>query len=477
MVISGATQATYHPNIAQGRDNQTLKAVPTGFQVPARTLTFGQCHGLSEPLKSRESSSFGSRVIDFFSGLVSMSLTKISDVVVSLEDEATLKKHINKNTVAFIVTPHPEYFTDAQVDKKLANKFFPEASFMMDASFFKMPVISTVLRSANVRPNNGGKEGLQQAVDCAMEGTGFLLKFEGGVTGKNDKIHAGLPGAADMAIEAYMQSKAAGDNRKIYIVPNAWKYVFDGDISPGLQKHMAFIEKKMNLPSNSGLSLPDRFAKLQINILKKLMCELRKTESLPKSLEDIELSNSNFFFVRAELLKQYKKELDALVGKRYGQDIRLFGHYEKELDKYSKLKTKEGKETYQKLNSLFQAFKHLKGLDEEVYNTSTLTQEHLFESLLRIRRYFELNAIPFLPDNAPGPRKAYVRVGEPIDVRDFVAKGSKNPWFRMAELRDEVQTSMQDAIDDLNRSRELRVKMSRFRVANRLGDTPRVREL
>jgi hypothetical protein len=468
MVISGATQATYHPRIVQGWENKTLKAVPAGFQAPASPLTFGKCFKQTEnPAYSR---TYGDVAIDIASNLVSNVRTNLKEVVVSPQDRELIKKYVNPNTAAIITTNHSQYFTDAQVDKRLANQCFPKAVFMLHAGFFN-PVFKPFLLSAHTRPNTGGDEGVRQSAGYAMQGTGFLLKPEGGRTWTNDKIQDLLPGVYKISMETLKQSDA-GDKRPVYTVPMVYKYIFDGDVRKGLQENIEFIEKKMGLEPHPDLPLADRLSTLQVNILQKLMNDLGK----PESLKDIKLSRSTFFFHRAELLKFYEQQLDDLVGEEFGQGVRRVVRYEKLVEKYGKLKTAEGQKVYQKLNPLVHAFKYLKGFEESLYNSPTLTQEHIFEILLRIIQGFEL-IHPDIPPNVPGPQRAYVRVGKPIDVRRFVEKGSKDRCFQNAEFLREVQTRMQDALDELNRDPDLRQKMDRYRVHNRLYDKPLIRSL
>jgi 1-acyl-sn-glycerol-3-phosphate acyltransferase len=467
MVISGATQATYHPRIAQGWENKTLKAIPAGFQTSASPLTFGKCLQKENPAYSR---TYGDVVIDVISNQFSHWRTNLKDVVVSPQDMKLIEKYINPNTAAIITTNHSQYFTDAQVDKRLAGKCFPKAFFMLAAGFFN-PLFKPFLMSAHARPNNGGDEGVRQAASYALQGNGFLMKPEGGRTWTNDKIQDLLPGVYKISMEALKQSDAT-DKRPVYTVPIVYKYIFDGDVRKGLQENMAFIEKKMGLEPRPDLPLAERFSTLQINILQKLMNDLDK----PESLKDIQLSRSNFFFHRAELLKFYEQQLDDLVGEEFGQGVRRVVRYEKLEEKYKKLKTGEGQKVYQKLRPLVHAFKYLKGFEESLYNSQSLTQEHLFEIMLRIIQGFEL-IDPDIPPNVPGPQRAYVRVGKPVDVRRFVEKGSKDHCFQNAEFLREVQTRMQDAMDDLNRDPDLRQKMDRYRIPNRLYDKPVIRLL
>ena len=111
----------------------------------------------------------------------------------------------------------------------------------------------------------------------------------------------------------------------------------------------------------------------------------------------------------------------------------------------------------------------LGGFNETVYDTPTLTQEEIAESLKRLRasllrhgaRHSLHNALP----KPHGPRVAHVRVPEPIRID--AARASGDLEVRLAyrdELLTRTRAAMQQQLDAL--SHELAPELDRYRHAN-----------
>lgn len=403
-------------------------------------------------------------VLDVLNELVMRTRTQIEEIVVSDADKEALKKYINEKTATFVVTPHPEYFTDAQIDRWMGKNYYPNAIYWLHSMFF-LPGISYVLRGINAIPHTSGEVGKNASVEGVMRGKAVLLHPGGRVNGVNDKIQKAMPGVVDMSQAAAERSRD-GDGRPVYVLPLMWKYVFNQDVTPGLQREMKIIEGKMKLPVHPDLPMAERYFELQKNILMKLCTELGK----PQSLQTLPLTHGNFFRYCGELQDYYMEQLEGMLGEFPGEEGRVLSKYEKILEKMGGGKTPEEKRKFEKATCLLEAVQHLNGMAEDVYNSPTLTQEQVFESLKRIRRDFNLDWYSALPPAVAGPRKAYIRVGKPIDVSKWL-KAHPNPgWYHKAELWAAIQQRMQHTLDDLNS--DLEPKAGRYRFKNKFFDKP-----
>jgi uncharacterized protein (UPF0297 family) len=109
----------------------------------------------------------------------------------------------------------------------------------------------------------------------------------------------------------------------------------------------------------------------------------------------------------------------------------------------------------------------LNGFSAEVYNIPTLTQEHIAESLKRIRQQMLYGGYDDAAKMVPRPishRTAHIRVPEPINITEKLNGRNEIPDAERDEILAEVKRRMQDTLDQLNRDIEPAVKP--YRAAN-----------
>ena len=81
-------------------------------------------------------------------------------------------------------------------------------------------------------------------------------------TWQAERVGSLRPGIAEMALETARAAAAAGDPRPVFIVPVLWRLRFTADVSRGLGREIAIIERSLRLPSARGRGLRERFAGL-----------------------------------------------------------------------------------------------------------------------------------------------------------------------------------------------------------------------
>jgi hypothetical protein len=288
-------------------------------------------------------------------------------------------------------------------------------------------------------PGGGGGGGKAYSVEWALAGKNVLLHPEGAVGWHGDLIGHLYNGAVEMAIEA---AKRAEKDRQVLLAPIIWKLVFNRDVSRVLHKEMDYVENSLELPKTSRSDdLGQRLYDICVAILAK-----------SEAHYGVKPTKAHFFKRQdkliAKLLPILGKELDALGA-------------EPEISTVTTDLIRRGERWLRTADRKSKAAKSIKALTEDLrlrlrfqpdfYTGSHITQEHIGESLKRIRSVhckgtFKDTLNSFMPQPA-GPRTAHIRIPEPIhisadtDVPDAIEK-----------LRLHLQTTLDEVNTELDRA-------------------------
>jgi 1-acyl-sn-glycerol-3-phosphate acyltransferase len=375
-------------------------------------------------------------------------LMNITGIDIPHEDVVKLRQAVNNDTAAFIAANHPEYFTDMLLDKELSMLAFPKmASWAKDELINVSASVRAFWSKVNVISHKSGDAGKEYSIQWALTGKGVLLHPEGTVRWTSDKVHKPYPGVAAMSVEAAKRS-LKGDKRPVYVVPIVWKMHFTRDVSRGLKKEMAQIESKLGLPINKGMPVLDQFTALLCNILAQKETEFGLA---PEKRQD-PITGATYFDRQIQLRSELISRLESRYGVFNGDLDWKYHNLEKAI---KRMKTTDPQQ-YQKDKHLLQGIRYLMGFTMDVYNVPRLTQEHMAESLKRIKQQlFPNTSIDVLKKQVPVPvasRRAQVRVDDPINVTAMLQKGLTTEDAIKARLLSEVQRRMQGKLDEINRT-------------------------
>lgn len=428
-------------------------------------------------------------------------------------DLERLKVAVNPNTAAFMGPNHPEFFTDWMLDKYVSTQVAPfMASWAAEGFVNGMgKLFQKFWLSNNLIAHTGGKAAKDYSVQWAMKGNGVLLHPEGNVYWTGDKVHYIFPGIVDMAIEANKRSAelqkkianldtrimacqglaknslesreeipvleaqkkalvAQGAHRPAFVVPLIWKLHFNKDVTRELHGEMAKIEKKLKLPIGSKQeSAIQRFEQLQMNLLRRQ----EEKFALPEAQRNASFEANQLFERQTQLQDFLMGELEKTYGKKSdikGDNIRHLAKAIKEATQQEEAKEAPDKaklDTLKQHKKMHSEIERLNGFSAEVYNTPTLTQEHIAESLKRIRQQMLYGGYDDAAKMVPRPishRTAHIRVPEPINITERLNGRTEISDAERDVILAEVKRRMQDTLDQLNRDIEAAVKP--FRAAN-----------
>lgn len=361
-------------------------------------------------------------------------------------DRARLRSVVNERTGAFIAPNHPEFGLDWMMDKELSTLVAPRVACW--ASHGIVASAPWFWTRNNLVANNGGEAARQYSVEWSMRGHGVLLHPEGSVRWTSDKIHPLFHGTAEMAIETARRLHEARSDRPTFIVPIVWKYRYMNDVSAGMHREMDAIERALSLASSGHLPVAKRFCSLQLSVLARQMTRF-----------EFDGVNEPNFFARQRAFQT--RLVDDLVSaytiERADSMERTIERIARAIRRLCVTSSGDSERAARLADDLAKANEahRLGGFNHDVYSAPRLSQEHIFESLKRLRaalldRGLRNMVHNYLP-TPYGPRVAHVRVPEPVAVDPVRASGSESDRATYVEwLTEEVRTRMQNALDTIN---------------------------
>ena len=392
--------------------------------------------------------------------LVLPHLTRLASFDLPRADLARLRASVRPGTAAFLGPNHPEFFTDWMIDKELSSRV---STLMAHWASYEIVNVSPLaqwlwLRNnliANV-PGGGGRE---YSIRWALAGHGVLLHPEGTASWHAERVGPLLPGIVDLAWETCARAREAGRDVPVLVVPIVWRLHFTDDVSSGLARELAHIERSLELGSGERLPVGERFAALQGNLLRR-QCETLGLLAPPATGG---LCGAGYFAAQDAVAGAITRELEAR-GERVEHDLARIMHRARR-----SARAGIGRPERERDRRLYLELWRLVGFPGALYDTPTLTQEAIAENLKRIRSVFVTrsrgDALHNVVPVPVGRRVAHLRVPEAIAVHEDFTPGGDAGAAR-ARLLETLRARLQDALDALNA--ELAPLLGRFRRPNPL---------
>lgn len=378
---------------------------------------------------------------------------QIPQIAFEHDDRARLQRLTDAQAAVFLTPNHPEFFTDWMLDKYVMSLVSPLA-----ASWATHEIVNGLGKTVQTFwlknnliaqiPGEGGQAGKAYSVRWAREGHGVLLHPEGSVAWHSDRIGRLFPGAAEMALETARQLEAAGEARETYIAPVVWKLFFREDVSSGLHREAQYIESRLRLPRSSAKDSPaDRVHHIYGALLAR-----------DEIAAGIHPTNAPYAARRQRVLKRLKerlsKRMEPMTGGETADDRdEVLGQARRWLRTVDR-----DHHAFAAIKTLTRDINRISRFDPVWYVGDVLTQEHVAESLKRLRadycRGSKRDAAHNYVPVPVGARRAVIRVPEPIEV----TSESESPDCLTESLRARMQTCLDDInADNLERQRDLPV--------------------
>jgi hypothetical protein len=347
------------------------------------------------------------------------------------EDQARLKEMCGPGRATFIIPNHPEFFTDWMIDKQVLSRAAPLAACWATHGVVnglgnlaqKFWLANNLIAQI---PGDGGAA-RAHSVAWAVKGHGVLLHPEGSVGWHSNYVAPLFSGAAEMAMEALAKGRSQDASFQSFVAPIVWKLAFLGDVSKGLSRECAYVEKRLNIGTPPGSSPAQRVFLIYSALLTRDEMALGLTggESAP-------------YHERQKLVvADVTAKLAAILGMDDdgGADWqRLARRRLRELDR----KSDAAGELKRLSEMLFRASR----VGQFAFQNPEVSQEEIAEHIKRIRNDYcsgtfrdTFNA--FVPQPV-GPRRAIIRAPEPIALHAWRGTAQE----AMAELRHGMQAKL-----------------------------------
>ena len=358
-------------------------------------------------------------------------------------DLARLRAAVRPGTAAFLGPVHPEFMTDWMLDKEVSRRVSPLMAHWASYEIVNAgPIQRAFWLRNNLIANAPGGGGKERSVRWALAGHGVLLHPEGSVSWHGGRVDPLVPGIVEMAWEACRRARAAGGDRPVFVVPLVWKLRFVRDVSAGLAREMAHIERRLALPAGDGLPVERRFAALQRHLLLRQCGRLGLPA--PSAFDD-----ASYFVAQRDVVREIRRRLEARHGSLEGDFNRVQHGLRRALRELRPADPEDARRD----RALLDEWERIERFPADLYGAPTLAQEEVAENLKRTRAALVTrgfgdalhNAVPV----AVGPRVAHLRVPEPLAVHEAFTEDADLAERRRAELLSTLRRRMQDALDAL----------------------------
>jgi hypothetical protein len=355
---------------------------------------------------------------------------RIEAIDLPTADRERLVRAASHENAAFLVPNHPEFGLDWMLDKEISRLAAPRmAAWAAHEIVAAAPWFWT---RNNLVSNRGGADALNYSIDWALDGRVVLLHPEGMVRWTSDTVHPLFAGIAEMAVAAAERAAASRAERPTFIVPIVWKARYTRDVSEAMIADTSYVERSLGLEHGGGVSVAERFRHLQEAVLARQMVHFGFAAELPRSHD---------YFSRQDAFRCWL--VDDLTS-RY--DVESSESLDQLLYRLGRVVSKDDRARHREAM-------RLGGFSRACYDTPTLTQEQMHESLKRIRadlvRGGFRNALHNALPKPYGPRVVHMRVPEAVLIdppADDAARAAS-----VAALLIDLRRSMQTALDAINR--------------------------
>ncbi len=346
----------------------------------------------------------------------------------------------------FVFLPNHPSHSDPQVMMEVCRQLQVKPAFMAAYDVFARGKLASWfmqrIGAFSVDREGSDRKSMKCATGILTAGEYPLVIFpEGNVYLCNDRVTPFAEGAAFIALRA---QKELGSEIPVFAVPVSLKYSYAEDVREKMLTELAKIAGIFGNTLDSEASVVEELKKISITVLTHY---LKEHDHLPPendlSTDDL-ISNTT-----EQLIESLEQKMQ--LGTRDGDDlttrvrtIRAAIHGIRcDPDRHAEHDTVSG---YAEEAML--ALRILGYLGS--YSTSNPTLDRIAETIIRLRE--DVTSKTALPD---GKRRAFVQIGKPIDLREYLEKFQERARGAITELTEACENAVQAGINELNEKNTL----------------------
>jgi len=261
---------------------------------------------------------------------------------------------------------------------------------------------------------------------------------EGEVYSQNDSLLPFQVGAIQLALwgqeEARANKNGGEPNARVLLLPIALRYRFEGDVRPELSRKLSRMESKLKLPLLPHNDLYVRMRRVAVSVLASVEEEYSLDEKDAEELSDVADLTPRFMAAKEASLARAASLLDVreMPKGTMPERMRVLLHRaEAELHEAERESTPVAIAT-QRRERILLAWRDLERLANWIavydgYAAQNPSPERIAEVIFRLENDVCGNA------TYAGPRIATVKVGEPIELPEKIARAEMPQWTQKLE--------------------------------------------
>jgi 1-acyl-sn-glycerol-3-phosphate acyltransferase len=300
----------------------------------------------------------------------------------------------------------------------------------------------------SIRRGLGDRSSIVQTLKLLQEPASRLVIFpEGGCSYQNDTVMPFRSGAVELALKA--MNRLVQHHKTVpnfYLVPVSLKYRYTSSMNSVIERTLSRLEEALNLNP----VVPDFYQRLRV-IAEQVLLNLEREYGIENNLTTKKDWNQRIEQLKNLVLAKCEQKLNLTPATQLPMRERVY-KIQSILESRSE-QLSEDEETY---DALYQTTVRLLNFNAiyDGYVASAPTPERFLDTLIRFEReVFKINH-----PRPKGHRKAYLSIGEPIDLKDYFDRYKQNREATIEKLTEQLQQTVQTNLDLLNVSHSWRLK-------------------
>lgn len=298
----------------------------------------------------------------------------------------------------------------------------------------------------SIRRGLADRASIAQTLQLLSQPQCHLVIFaEGGCSFQNDTVMPFRLGAVQMAFQSLAKAVKRGDPLPdLYVIPVSLKYRYTGNMQPVIEKTLRRLEQKLYLSAEG-----DAYDRLRA-IAERVLVSLERAYDLYTPALNEQSWNQRILQLKSQVLQRCEEKLSLATGptteavrERVYRVLYTLEQQENTLP----VKGSWGSEF------IYRSMMRLLNFDAiyDGYVAANPSPERFLDTLVRLER--EVCKID--QPSSKGHKQALLSIGAPVNLKDYFPAYQQNRVATIAELTEQLQQTVQDNLDRLNKAQTL----------------------
>lgn len=328
---------------------------------------------------------------------------------------------------------------------KLGQKFYYLAAYEQFQGILRK--IFQWLGVYSIRRGLADRASIAQTLDLLTQPGCHLVIFpEGGCSFQNDTVMPFRSGAVQLAFQAMNRSVKQGNPiPDLYVVPISIKYHYTQDMSAVIERTLSRLEQVLQITSTT-----NQYERLR-TIGERILTQIEQEYGIANHITEPKSWDQRIARLKAHVLASCEQQLGLTSVPGELDRERVYKIQYALQEKAEALDTTSTDATIlQELEAMRWSMIRILNFDalHDGYVAADPTPERFLDTLIRLEReVFKIDQPP-----PKGHRRASLRTGEPVNLKDYFAVYQKNRTETITTLVNQFQQTVQSNLDRLSQS-------------------------